>query len=199
MAGSKSTLPKVAGDGTQEINRQSAAGNASDKSATAPQGLLSRMKAKLNKVSRRTRLAILLGSGAVVANLVLVVAWLHFKPSHSDETGVRPDYIGKAWSALDRGAFFEAKRQALLARDSNLSEQEAGGPAFVLGAVAAMQADTMWEEDQRRYYLVASRYLAESESLGFPPDREAQGLLLLGKSLCLSRQFNAGARCLNAH
>ena len=59
-----------------------------------------------------------------------------------------------------------------------------------------MQADTLWEEDQRRYYLLAARYLEESQHLGFPPDRDGQGLFLLGKSLCLSRQYDASREVL---
>ena len=136
------------------------------------------------------------GSLTVGANLVLVVAWLHFKASLPSGPPVKVDYMANAWAALDRGAYPEAKRQAQLARDQNSADSDASGPGFVLGAVAAMQADTLWEEDQRRYYLLAARYLEESRQMGFPADREGQGLFLLGKSLCLSRQYNASREIL---
>lgn len=162
----------------------------------APAGLVGRLKSRLGKVSRRTRLAILFGCLTLAVNLIAVIAWLHFKAVKANEAAGKQDYMSKAWAALDRGAYIEAKRQALLARDSNLSDTESSGPPFVLGAVAAMQADTLWEEDQRRYYLVASRYLQEAQRSGFPPGREGIGLFLLGKSLCLSRQYNAAREVL---
>ncbi|HEX3998337.1 MAG TPA: tetratricopeptide repeat protein [Pirellulales bacterium] len=158
--------------------------------------LLAGVRARLGKVSRRTRLAVLFGGLTVAANLILVVGWLHYKAAKSNGPAAKEDYLGRAWAALDRGAYFEAKRQAHLARNSDLTDEQASSPAFILGAAEAMQADTLWEEDQRRYYLVASHYLEESHRMGFPLDREGQGLFLLGKSLCLSRQYNASRKVL---
>ena len=45
---------------------------------------------------------------------------------------------------------------------------------------------------QKPERLLAAQYLAESQRLGFPHDREAMGLFLLGKNLCLSGQIAAG-------
>jgi tetratricopeptide (TPR) repeat protein len=162
-----------------------------------PARLLAGATARFAKVSRRTQLAVLFGTLTVIANLVLAMAWLHFRSSKLPEDSVaKEEFMVKAWAALDRGAYPEAKRQAQSAREQSNTDQDASGPAFVLGAVAAMQADTLWEEDQRRYYLLAARYLEESRHLGFPPGREGQGLFLLGKSLCLSRQYNASREIL---
>jgi len=165
----------------------------------APRGLPARLWARAAvpwmKVSRRARIAILAGTFTILANLGLVLAWLHFKPS--SEPAANPKYLARAMAALDRGAFAEAKRLATLARDhETLAADQAGGPDYVLGAVATMEADTLWEEDQRRYDLLAARYLSESQQRGFPPDREGSGLFLLGKSLCLSRQYDASREVL---
>jgi TolA-binding protein len=172
--------------------------NAGESAGGMPTRLLARAGGRLAKVSRRTRLAVLFGTLTVAANLILVLVWLHFRSLNSTNgPETKADFMRKAWAALDRGAYLEAKRQALSARDQDSTGQDASGSAFVLGAVAAIQADTLWEEDQRRYYLLAARYLEESRHLGFPSDRKGQGLFLLGKSLCLSRQFDAGRGILN--
>ncbi len=109
---------------------------------------------------------------------------------------MRPKYLAMALAALDRGSYPEAKRLAGLARDQQgIPEEEAGGSAYVLGAVAAMEADTLWEEDQRRYDLLARAAIRPEESAAARrfPRRTARaiGLFLLGKSLCLSRQYDA--------
>lgn len=141
------------------------------------------------KISRRTRIAILIGVLAIGANLALVITWLNVKPPPKQ---TRKDYITAALAALDRGDDVAAKRLAQLAREQDASEgADAGGIAFVLGAATAMEADSMWGEDQRRYYVLAARQLEDARRIGFTPAREGQGLFLLGKSLCLSREYTA--------
>ena len=125
----------------------------------------------------------------VGANIGLVVAWLNVKPKPAPS---KKDYLSAALHALDRGDYGEAKRLALLSREQGGGEAaEAGGSSFVLGAVTAMEADAMADEDQRRYYLLAARHLEEARRSGFPAAREGEGLFLLGKSLCLSREYTA--------
>src|SRR5262249_39355571 len=141
----------------------------------------------------RKRIAVLVGMLMIGANLSLVVIWLRVK-SAADEKSVkeRPDYLKAALAALDRGDLSEAKRQALLAREQGtIRADETGGPIFVLGAVAAAESDALWEEDQRRYCQLAARYFDEAAHDGWPAGRANEGLFLWGKSLCVSRQYNA--------
>jgi tetratricopeptide (TPR) repeat protein len=160
-------------------------------------GLRERLGAASARVSRRTRIAGLVGVLMVAANLALVIAWLKVKsPSPSP---AKTDYLAAALAALDRGDYADAKRLALLINEQGGPEStESGGPSFVQGAVTAREADSMWEEDQRRYYLLAARHLEEARRQGFPAKREPEGLFLLGKSLCLSREYSASRPILEA-
>ncbi|HEV2969632.1 MAG TPA: tetratricopeptide repeat protein [Pirellulales bacterium] len=126
----------------------------------------------------------------VGANLALVLTWLNVKPKTESQT--KKDYLAAALAALDRGNYSDAKRLAALTRDQRgISAAESSGASFVLGAATAMEADSMWDEDQRRYYLLAARHLEDARRGGFPKGREGKGLFLLGKSLCLSREYTA--------
>ncbi len=173
---------------------------ADESKSSGPAGLAANLRGRLGsisgKVSRRTRIAILVGILMVGANLALVFVWLQVKspPPAAKKT----DYLKGALEALDRGDYAEAKRLALLINEQGGEAAETGGPSFVLGAVAAREADSMWDEDQRRYYLSAARRLDEARRRGFPSGREAQGLFLLGKSFCLSREYSASRPVLEA-
>ena len=163
-------------------------------SPTGVRRLAAGLRAGLGKVSgklsRRTRTAILVGVLMVGANLALVLTWVNVKSKVETET--KQDDLPAALEALDRGDYVQAKRLAHLAREQRGGETvESGGPNFVLGAATAMEADSMWEEDQRRYFVLAARHLEEAHRHGFPTGREGEGLYLLGKSLCLSREYTA--------
>ena len=152
--------------------------------------LRGRLAAASARISRRARIALMVGGLMVAANLALVLTWLNVKPKREAQT--RQDYIAAALKALDRGDYVEAKGLALRAREqTGGATADAGGASFVLGAVTAMEADSMWDEDQRRYYLLAARHLEDARRRGFPAHREGEGLFLLGKSLCLSREYSA--------
>jgi TolA-binding protein len=160
-------------------------------------GLRDRFGAASGNVSRRTKIAVLGGILMIGANLALVMIWLKVKAPATPQA--KTDYLGAALAALDRGDYADAKRLALLVNEQGGAEtSDSGGPSFVLGAVTAREADSMWEEDQRRYYLLAARHLDEARRRGFPADREAEGLFLLGKSLCLSREYSASRSILEA-
>ena len=108
----------------------------------------------------------------ILLNVGVAFIWLKLKPPApvSAKATPRPRHLPAALMALDRGDYTEAKRLPLLARDQDaLSADETGGPSFVLGAAAANEADTLWDEDQRRYYLLAARYLDEAQHRGVPP------------------------------
>jgi TolA-binding protein len=92
-------------------------------------------------------------------------------------------------AVLDSGAPLKAQRMAaLLAEWDALAPEDAGGPPFIFGVVAANDAERLWGRDQKRYFRLAARYLEESRDKGFPEGYEGKGLLLLGKSLLMSGQ-----------
>ncbi|MHC4400131.1 MAG: tetratricopeptide repeat protein [Planctomycetota bacterium] len=132
--------------------------------------------------------AALLGGGLLVlvggATTVMVVM--------ATLPGPEPATLDEALDALDEGAYETARETAHALRAGGMSPDEPlGAQAFVLGAVAAYEADEAWDEDKRRLYLVATRYLEEARDLGFPASREGEGLFLLGRSLYLSGRMPA--------
>ncbi len=151
------------------------------------------LPAAIKKRATRKRVALLVGVLMIGANLTLAVVWMHVKGTADGKpVKPRPDYLKAALAALDRNDYSEAKRDALLARENGtLRPDESGGPSFVLGAVAAAESDNMWEEDQRRYSQLAARYFAEAQHDGWPRGRANEGFFLWGKSLSISRQYDA--------
>jgi tetratricopeptide (TPR) repeat protein len=140
------------------------------------------------------RLKAMLAFGGAVSFLIaaIVVSWLYITaPSHRPvEELVTLEQI---LQALDRRAFAEVQTLAKRAQEQgNLSGEELGGPAFALGAVAAHEAEASPGKDRAKLFLLASRYLQEAYNRGFPANRDAEGLYLLGKSLCESGQIQAG-------
>jgi tetratricopeptide (TPR) repeat protein len=74
-----------------------------------------------------------------------------------------------------------------------------GGPLFVLGAIKSRQAALQWAPERKRTeFFIASKYLSEARLIGWPKDREFQGLYLLGKSLIESRQLKRGVETLES-
>ena len=107
--------------------------------------------------------------------------------------------IDVALGALDEGQYDEARAAVTrMLRSGRLPRSEYGGPLFVLGAVKTHEAERQATVEQRRIdYLVASRYLKEARTYGFPPKRAAVALYLLGTSLVESAQFDEGIETLN--
>jgi len=96
--------------------------------------------------------------------------------------------------SLDEGQHEEARTGAARALRKNLIPQsEFGGPLFVLGVAKIKDAENQADAKRRQTdFLIASRYLKEANSYGFPPKRANEGLFLLGKSLVESGQFDEG-------
>ncbi len=141
---------------------------------------------------------------AIVAGSSLSLAGLLVYLRHSDDAAEfqgRPaeELLAEAIEALDAGSFLRAQRlaAALVASDS-LPADQAGGPLFVLGAIAAGDAERLWGNDQRRYFRLAANYLQKSQQAGFPIGREGEGLFLLGKSLVMSGQTTSSRTALEA-
>ena len=142
---------------------------------------------------RRT-LAVGLAFVALLAGLVVVwTCTARFAIQHERER------LAAALTALDSGDYDQARslvRHVL--NNVGLPRQEYGTPLFILGAVKTFDAgNDVVPERRRTGYLVASRYLTEAHSYGWPSSREKQGLLLLGKSLVESYQVRDGIDVLN--
>ncbi len=108
--------------------------------------------------------------------------------------------LEEALTALDKGNYEQAR---LLVRHvlggGVLQRSEFGTPLFILGVVKTYDADADVVPEQRRtQYLVASRYLNKARSYGLPPEREKQGLLLLGKSLLETLEIEQGIEVLTS-
>jgi tetratricopeptide (TPR) repeat protein len=93
--------------------------------------------------------------------------------------------LPKALALLDAGQFREARQVAAELRAlPEATFEERGGALYVLGSVVLREAQEHENAAQRRIlFLVASRYLEEAEIHGFPPGREADGMLQLARSL----------------
>jgi tetratricopeptide (TPR) repeat protein len=92
-----------------------------------------------------------------------------------------------ALAALDRELYPEARLLVEQIDRTRLKETELGGPDFVLGIVAAREADELWAEEKKNYSLIAAKHLAVAREKGFERALDPAGSLLFGKSL-----FQAG-------
>jgi TolA-binding protein len=132
------------------------------------------------------RVLIAIIAGSSVSLVGALVYW--YRPESEDEGLPRGAAISvaDALAALDAGAPLMAQRIATRLEDlESLDPEDAGGPPFVFGVVAANDAERLWGDDQKRYFRLAAGYLEQSRDKGFPPGREAVGLMLLGKSLLM--------------
>jgi TolA-binding protein len=126
----------------------------------------------------------LVAAAAVATWLAITVAW-HRTP---EKTVTIEQILG----ALDRRNLAEVRSLAkTMQAESPTSAEQPGGPAFALGAAAAYEAENSQGKDQQRLFLLAARYLEEANKRGFPLNRRAQGLYLLGRSLYGSGQLAA--------
>jgi len=170
---------------SQDLPDQDAVAEAKDSGASElPGGIARRITAwaKANRFQAMSASAILF-IAAVAASWMLIAVSLRQPPKDL----VTMDQVLRA---LDRRAF--AETQALAKRlqaQGTLSAEELGGPAFALGAVAAYEAQDSPGKDRAKLFLLAARYLEEGGKCGFPVNRRAEGLFLLGKSLFESAQI----------
>lgn len=95
----------------------------------------------------------------------------------------------EALAALDESNFGKASSIVrAFGGEQPMTADEMVVKPFVLGAVTDHRAGRMLGREERRYRLLAARWLTEARKIGFPPGREAQGLYLLGKNLYLGGQ-----------
>ncbi len=142
-------------------------------------------------------IAIVAGSSLSLAGMLVYLR--HSKDAEDFQGRPPEELLAEAIDAFDAGSFLRAQRlSAALVANESLPSEQAGGPLFVLGAIAAGDAERLWGNDQRRYFRLAAGYLQKSQQAGFPAGREGEGLFLLGKSLVMSGQTAASRPALEA-
>lgn len=152
---------------------------------TARPSLLSRVRGALRSWKA------LIGLGLVGTLAIIVITLGLTLVTRPTTTEDRPLLLPKALARLEAGNDSEARELATLLRhqpDATFAER--GGAMYVLGSVLSHEArDESDPAHQRTLYLVASRYLEEANTHGFPPECEADGLLALGRALYRSGRF----------
>ncbi|MGA2619074.1 MAG: tetratricopeptide repeat protein [Thermoguttaceae bacterium] len=174
----------------------------SDAPQPAP-GLLQRLKALIggpramagSAVASRLRVAILGMALLAVMGAGATTTWLlrNRRPPEPPAT------LAMALAALDGNNLAQARRLAeKLQRQGGLATAEWGGPDFVLGVAAMHDADAALDTEKPAQYRAAARLLQTAYDRGFPEGRQAEGLYLLGQSLCSSGAFAASRPFLQA-
>ncbi len=157
--------------------------------AGATAGWLRRFSGRTFAAARHNPLmAVVLCSGLsiILATVVSAIVFI----TRVRDAGPEPT-LELALDRLDAGQINEARLTATrLQLSGKLSYHQQGGPLYVQGAALAQEAAEHWREDERRkLYLVAARYLEEARDRGFPPDREDQGMYLLSTCLFQSGHY----------
>ncbi len=155
---------------------------------TAEQGRIARLIRWAS--TSRLRMA-LVGSFALVALVGTFALWSYLAQlAVNDED---PATLARALEAMDSQNFEEARNIVGKMRRKPDAYYGFGASLFVLGAVKAEEAKSQWSaERSRAIHLLAARYLEKARSLGVPAVRENQLNFLLGQSLILGNQPQAG-------
>jgi tetratricopeptide (TPR) repeat protein len=134
-------------------------------------------------MARNWKVALGLGGVTTVA---LIGVWLGLTLLAGEATNEERQFlVPRALARLDAGELAEARRLATELRqlpDATLAER--GAALYVLGSILAREAQEQQDAaKQRVLYLVAARYLEDAQTHGFPPGREADAVLTLGRAL----------------
>ncbi|TWT43173.1 tetratricopeptide repeat protein [Botrimarina hoheduenensis] len=157
-----------------------------DPAAPRP-NLLTRLR-EWSSTSGHRKLIVSIGLSA--AALVTVALWL---VTADIAAGPEDATIEQALAALDIGDEEAARSLVGRLQQQSPDGDTYGGQLYLLGALKIRHAERQWSPERARTeYYVASRYLNEARSVGFPEGRETLGLYLLGRALIESRQFDAG-------
>ncbi|MEO1498028.1 MAG: tetratricopeptide repeat protein [Planctomycetota bacterium] len=153
----------------------------------APKNLLQRVRAWAAGGGKRSAII----TGVLTATMIGTVAtWLLVA-----DYAAMPEEVTleKALAALDAGDDEAARLLVARLQDDSPDGEDYSGQLFLLGALKVRQAEAQWSPERARTeYYIASRYLSEARTVGFPEDREGLGLYLLGMSLVESRQYDSG-------
>jgi tetratricopeptide (TPR) repeat protein len=166
--------------------------------AAAP-GLRTRLSSLVRRMLEWTAanqliiLGVMAGVGLSVA--IIVGAALIFVPRKP----VKPPTLAEALELYDAGDDRSARQMAMQLRaKGRLSAEERGGPAFVLGMVAARACEELLGKSRIRQQLVAARWLDQARDQGFPAGRTPEGLLQLARSLAESGNSHEALSVLHA-
>lgn len=135
--------------------------------------------------------------GGVLVTMVLgtLAGWVYLSSVAAND---EPASLVGAYAAWDARELEAARDEIRDMQHRSGFEDLMGEALFILGAIKTEEASKQWSPERQQIdYLVASRYLEESKAYGFVPERENEGLLLLGKSLVESHQFAPGISVLN--
>lgn len=139
--------------------------------------------------ANRHRLAV-----TITVGVLLIAAVVIIKPAsqtqESDQPTEHKTTLTEAIEALDTRDFGKARQMAMQLHYQT-NPEDRGGPAFVLGAAAAYEADSLWGKNKLSHHARAASHLEEARDRGFPDSREGEGLYLLGRSLYRSNQVSA--------
>ncbi len=136
------------------------------------------------------RLALILAvNAAIVGGLVgTAVILRNYKPAP------KPPTMEDALGALDRGNVDQAHSLAeRLAAKRGVTRNEEGVPDFIFGTLAMKAAEAEPGKNRSEGFRLAALYLERSRQHGFPAQREATGLYLLGKCLSLCGRWDEAA------
>lgn len=139
-------------------------------------------------------------SAAIGASLLLMIVgtlcgWIYLSSLAIVEPNVDFGPALAAWDDRDLERATDLVRQLQSQRGF---DEMLGNALFILGAIKTEEAQNQWSALRRQTdFLIASRYLEEARTYGFPPARQGEGLYLLGKSLIESRQLAKGIAALN--
>jgi TolA-binding protein len=161
--------------------------------------LSSRVAARLGQArawaAQRPWRSAAIGGGIVAMIAAVLVGWVYLSSMAVLELSVDLDQALQAWDERDLDKAEQLARA--LQRRSDF-EDLIGGALFVMGAVKAQEAEQQTSSARRQLdYLIASRYLEEARSYGFPPDRDGEGLYWLGRTLVASHQLPHAIEVLN--
>jgi tetratricopeptide (TPR) repeat protein len=137
---------------------------------------------------------LLLAAVAGVGVLAAVAAGVFFWPSpeKQQESKPRPLTVAKVLKALDAGTADEARELAeQLRTEEQARGKETGTPAFVLGMLAARDAEKRSGAARRKLLLLAAAHLEEARIRKVPPPREATALITLANALCETGEARA--------
>jgi tetratricopeptide (TPR) repeat protein len=133
--------------------------------------------------SRQHRLAAVGIGGAALTGLLLILAGIYLLATVGGSQEQLT--LAMALEAYDVADYVRAREIAeKLVRSKSLPYEDLGGPPFVIGAITFQDARLeVTPRRRKRLYLLAARYLDEAYKYGFPEGRQAEGLVMLGRSL----------------
>ncbi len=152
-------------------------------------GLLGAPRAALTWLRSNRLAALLLAVASVASVAALLTVTLRIA---TNKQATPPITLEQCLEALDQGQYEEAISLAEELREQlSQTDQPSGGALYVLGAAMAKQAAQALLKEREKKYLLAANHLEQARQQGFPPDRQAEGLYLLGKSLYYGGQPTA--------